>query len=655
MNDKEKLYLKAKETYYQGNPIMSDAEFDRLEDELKLLGSKVVNIVGQIVDRNTKFAHKTPMLSLSKYQTDKLSGLPPTDSATAWMKSRIVNKQEHFGFGCKYDGNAANAIYVNGKIDKVLSRGNGTLGRDITSKIIGQLPATVPVTNGTVEIRAEVVIPKDIFAKKYSEFKNERNFVAGVLNKDNNDPDVLNDIVFMAHEIKHTEGKSSEYIDVKKLADWGFNKKYPLVQFYYHYTEFEKAFYKMKEYRETKSPFLLDGIVIKVAEKYRNEFGENSHDPNWAIAIKFAPKDVSTPNETIQWNFGKTGELIPVGIFEPVNLDGTMVKRASLYNYGFVIKNKVYPGAICTLVKAGDIIPQVVAVTTPGDITKFNVPTHCPHCGSKLVVEDVHLMCKNVDCDGIKKSMFHQAIGMLDLFGIGGSMVEDIYNSGFTNPIDILNPLIFNKTSLIAKGIITDGKKIDNLFEEIGKISEISLQKIILMLGYQGMGTTTSAQVAKMVAGIPYDFSGLQKSIVEGFEPGKPKRVKLDEAIGSLMQYVNITMPVDLSSKIGIELTGSPKNSGYSTKDEIIDIAKDHGFIHVKISDAKILITDDLSSNTGKMNHKKVKSGEIEVLTYEQFLTKYCKMNLSSTSVASKTVVSNKPAYKSTSSSKTLF
>lgn len=628
--EKEKLYLNAKTRYYQGNPIMSDREFDELEKELKKEKSKVINIVG-FNDRNLKFPHITPMLSLSKYQTNKTTGQPPISEAIEWMKKRIIGNQEHFEWTPKFDGNAASLQYKGGKLHIALSRGDGTNGRDITEKLYNQIPKTIP-HKGNVEIRGEVVMPRDTFKKKYAkDFANERNLVAGILNKDVT-PETksrLNDLVFMAVEIKVVDESNTEYINLDNLESWGFNKQYPLEKYWVHYSEFEDHFYKMKEYREKRCPFLLDGFVIKVAEKYRNQFGENSHDPNWAVAIKFAPKDVSTPNKTIEWSFGKTGELIPVGIFEPVDLDGTTVKRASLYNYGFVIKNQVYPGSECTIVKAGDIIPQVVAVTSVGDKSKFNAPTHCPHCGSPLVIEDVHLLCKNDDCVGIKRALYSQSIGQLSLFGIGSSMIRDLWESGFTNPLDLLNPTKFNKAEVLKRGVISDGKTLDNLFAEIGKVKKLSLRKIIMMLGFKGMGTSTSKQIANKIAGVPYDFSGLQKSIVEGFDPGQPKRIKVDNAIGELMQFIDIEMPEDLSSKLGVEMTGSPKGVGFGSKDEFMEIAKKHNFIHTKISEAKVLVTDNLASTTGKMaKAEKMNSknpGSIEVLSYEQFLDKYCK------------------------------
>lgn len=359
----EQLYLTAKEKYYKGHPIMSDAEFDYIEDALKIEGSDVPFIVG-FENRNLKFPHFTPMLSLSKYQTNKITGEPPTNSAITWMKSRIIGEQVHFEWTPKFDGNAANIKYKNGKLLMAVSRGNGILGRDITKKLYQQLPKTISI-KGNVEIRGEVVMARDTFKQKYAkEFANERNIVAGILNKDVtlHTKDRLCDIIFIALDIKKIDENNITHIDSDKLEALGFNKKYKLEKHWVHYNDFEKSFYKMKEYRENKCPFLLDGFVIKVAAKYRNKFGENMHDPNWAIAIKFSPKTAITELINIKWNFSKTGEMIPIAILKPVDLDGTIIKRASLYNAGFIIKNNVLPGSQVKIVKAGDIIPQIIGV-----------------------------------------------------------------------------------------------------------------------------------------------------------------------------------------------------------------------------------------------------------------------------------------------------
>ena len=178
--DLEQLYFQAKEAYYNGESIMSDDEFDHLEKELISLGSDAPYIVGAD-DRKAKYSHPSPMLSLAKYQAT-LAGDPPTLQAQGWM-DRIGKVS--YEISPKYDGNAANAIYQDGKLLQVLTRGNGTKGRDITDKVKHNLPDVIGIL-GTVEIRGEVVIKVNTFNQKYAEYKNPRNYVAGVLNRDEN-------------------------------------------------------------------------------------------------------------------------------------------------------------------------------------------------------------------------------------------------------------------------------------------------------------------------------------------------------------------------------------------------------------------------------------------------------------------------------------
>ena len=156
----EQLYFQAKESYYSGEPILSDDEFDGLEKELLSMGSDAPHIVGAD-DRKAKYSHPSPMLSLAKFQAS-LNGTPPTESATNWMNK--IGKHS-FEISPKYDGNAANAIYQDGKLLQVLTRGNGTKGRDITDKVKHNLPEKLNL-NGTVEIRGEVVIKISTFNQK---------------------------------------------------------------------------------------------------------------------------------------------------------------------------------------------------------------------------------------------------------------------------------------------------------------------------------------------------------------------------------------------------------------------------------------------------------------------------------------------------------
>lgn len=345
---KQELYNKAKEAYYSGAPIMSDAEFDELEKEVG------VGAVGA-VDKDAKFFHPTRMLSLSKYQADKTTGEAPSIEAKNWM---VGTGAKEFYVTCKYDGNSGNVVYENGKLKMVISRGDGIKGRDITSKIINKIPKTISKYNeGVLEIRGELIMPNSVFKAKYEgRFANPRNMVAGLLGRDEDEG--TDDIEFVAYDGKY-EG---EYLTIRDINSLGFNSKYkPFEKVFKITDDFDELFAEMVELRKN-SEFPLDGFVLKTPVEYRGLLGENDHDPEWGKAIKFKPEGAITTVENISWSMGKSGEFTPIAILKGVDLDGSIVKRACLYNAGYVKNYGIKKGTKVRIVKAGDIIPQIVEV-----------------------------------------------------------------------------------------------------------------------------------------------------------------------------------------------------------------------------------------------------------------------------------------------------
>lgn len=585
--DLEQQYLSAKEAYYGGNPILTDDEFDRLEADLLSLGSDVPYIVGA-EDRKAKYSHPSPMLSLAKFQA-LIDGTAPTESATNWM-----NKLGKFSFEItpKYDGNAANAIYINGKLSQVLTRGNGSKGRDITDKVKHNLPETISL-NDTVEVRGEVVIKITTFNQKYSQFKNPRNYVAGVLNRDDNSAETLADLDFVPLEVRqHTDGDAI-YIEPRIP---GF-KHAPYI-LYAAAESFERTYADMTDYRKT-SEYQLDGFVIKAPESYRPQLGENSHDPNWAVAIKFPPKEAMTTIKSIQWNWGKTGAVTPVAIMEPTDLDGSTVSRATLFNYTYLKNIGGYPGATVAIAKSGDIIPQILRVITPGTESLLNAPTHCK-CGEPLVVSGVNLACLSESCTMLEWHRFIQGVCWLDLDGVGGAMIKQLFSAGYRSGLDLLNPTKFNKSVLLSKGF-KDGKILANMLEQISRITEITPKDILIMLAHKNMGRTTATQIGNYLSGVAYSYHGLEKAVVAGYEPGSPKRISYDTAATEVSAYVKLVMPEMISKEsISYECTGSPKSAGFKTKEEFAQVAKERGYHRTGLKDAKILFTDDVNSTSSK-------------------------------------------------------
>ena len=390
--NKELQYLKAKYHYYiLGESIMVDSTFDKLEQELKKLGSpvtecvdfpsekdienwgfKLSDIVPKVDRDEKKYNHLTPMLSLEKIQVNDEKNFPK-NVVQNFFNRRLI--PETLECTLKYDGNGIECIYRNGKLSQILTRGDKSKGLDKTNKLKYTVPTELPQNivekDFTYQVRGEFVIDVDVWDKKYNnpepgKVSNPRNFIAGIINRDELNLDCLNDLVFVAYDLALINEKTNEvkYIDntLDVLKSFGFNDKYqPKTIQIKSYMDFEQMYYEMKQYRQD-SEYLIDGIVIKYPEKYRSKMGETSHHPKWAVAIKFPAVEVETYINNIEWTLGKNRELTPVAILEPVELLGTMVSKASLSNFGNIFKIGAFPGARVSIRKAGEIIPQITNV-----------------------------------------------------------------------------------------------------------------------------------------------------------------------------------------------------------------------------------------------------------------------------------------------------
>lgn len=362
MESKKELYKKAKQAYYAGEPIMSDEEFDNLEQELRESGELEEQVGSE--DRDAKYSHPTRMLSLSKFQADKKTGAAPTEEAMKWMMEHAIFSP-HFEVTLKYDGNSANCIYEDGKLVRVLSRGDGVKGRDITSKIRHLIPEKISLSEGIVEIRGEVIMKTSVFKSKYmGKFANPRNLVAGILGRD--DDAMIEDLSFVAYDMK-TADLYYSISDIETCAPEMYKDMKPYSETFDVTTDnFDMLFIRMQELRNFFE-FPLDGFVLKVQAQYRKNFKENDHDPSWAKAIKFKPVGVVTTIKGVEWGMGKTGKLTPVAVLEPVDLDGSTVSKASLYNAGYIEKNDISIGTAVRIVKSGDIIPQIIEIFRNAD------------------------------------------------------------------------------------------------------------------------------------------------------------------------------------------------------------------------------------------------------------------------------------------------
>jgi DNA ligase (NAD+) len=385
------LYLKYKYEYYIiGTSSISDYEFDVFETDLRSTGDKLAINVTDLVDfpslakiaelglninhiapyykvkRDEKdYDHPIKMLSTQKIKVVDEDNLPYKELSSFLNRANAKSYQAE----PKYDGNGLEGTYENKKLKQILTRGSEDDGKDKTKKLSFLFPKTISI-DGTVVIRGEVVTNVKYWKEHFSKNDpknpdNPRNWVAGIINKEDYIIKELNALTYIAFDmIKLNKNNEKEFIlePISQLKKEGFNKKHdPFIMKIHSINDFDILYKEFKAYRKV-CEFMIDGIVIKYPEKFRNELGENQKCPKWNVAIKFKPKKTITTIIDIIWTSSKTNELCPVAILEPVELLGTMVRRCSLYNLGFIINKKAFIGSKISLVKGGDIIPKLVEV-----------------------------------------------------------------------------------------------------------------------------------------------------------------------------------------------------------------------------------------------------------------------------------------------------
>jgi len=622
----EVLFLKAKEAYYAGNPIMDDVEYDILEENLRQKDSLIVDIVGAIKIKGSKatfskgknkvVAHKSPMASLAKIQFKP--GYVPYNEFVAWRQQIPANTLVDLEFGPKLDGNAINLVYDNGNLMSVASRGDGQEGQDYTACFGSNVPKFIKGFTG--EIRGEAVIDTYLFDTVYGpnsnsvkKYANARNFVAGALNS--GDKDKCADIDFVAFHIVDYVG------DTKiQLNKWGFNT----IDYSEHYEAsqvtlktFEKIYADFKYYREN-CKYQLDGIVCKMEESIREQIGGNSHHPYWALAIKFETPAVYTKIVDIEWTLGKRGQLAPVAILEAVDLLGSVVTRASVYNADWMIKNKCYPGATVSLIKSGDIIPKIVEITEPSNDT-YTLPTEWN--GHALTFDGVQLMVNDFEnTDAFKALKLHNSIVALGIEGIGPATATKLANSGQTLISLLSNNPIGLRLELLKTNEFKDGRELDILIDNIFNLTKVELWQVIYSMGYRNCGRTISKQLANWLVKIPYDFKGLEKQVVESFINDSEAQQDVKQLVGVLLSNnVNVIKPEPpKAGLLTFEMTGSPTT--HSTKGEFKREVEASGkCLHTTLGkDTSYLIAETLAAQTTKMI--KAQKNGTKVVTYDQFL-----------------------------------
>lgn len=620
----EELYFKAKDAYYNTDKaIMSDYDFDQLENELASLNSKIIQKVGATVNNRNKVKHLIKQLSLSKIQINNDIDKEQFDLSINDINNWLFNHTANFYFvEPKYDGNSVTLIYEDSVLKQALSRGDGEFGYNITHKLIN-VPKELNINiKGTLIIKGEALIKTKIFEEKYLPlgYKNARNFVSGKLNPENED--VCEDIDFVPLEIITLQDNKKNIFDDRDILKLNFNnlpliikeEKYPLVK---------NLYLKLKEYRENKSPYQLDGFVIKTDVQFREIYGEKSNYPNWAVAIKFPPQEKQTTIIDVKWSIGKTGELTPIAVLEPIDLDGTEVKQCSLHNINYILEKEVYIGSVVIVAKKGDIVPQIIDVLQVSkDIEKYkNDPSLLYPIfinnkitdKNKFLLEGCHLYYEDDDMINLKR--LQSAIKLLKIDDLGEASIEKLFENGLTKINQIFNINFLNE----LKNIFTneDSSMPNKIYNNLLDLKEIDYWKVFNLLQINNLGETLSKKLALHYTDNEVDFKGMNKELTLLLTDTNSNEYKLAKQLeNDILNFgLKIKYPkIETNNKITFEMTG---NYDFGTKDDFINEVSEFAY-HTKLTkDTDYLVCENVDGNSGKI--QKAKKLNVKIITYTDF------------------------------------
>ncbi|WP_227938756.1 NAD-dependent DNA ligase LigA [Alkalihalobacillus deserti] len=500
--------------YVLDNPVVSDAEYDALMQELLQLeqqypqffseDSPSIRVGGEPLPFFKKVEHRSPMLSLGNAFSD--GDLRDFDRRVR----QLVGNDVTYTCELKIDGLAVSLIYENGKFIRGATRGDGTVGEDITAnlKTIPAIPLRLK-EKVNIEVRGEAFMPKGSFealnmAKEQAgeeKFANPRNAAAGSLRQLDPKLAAKRNLSIFIYAIGYLEDKEvpSHQEGIHYLHDLGFrvNKESRNCSSIEEVIEYTGEWVK----KRGELPYEIDGIVIKVDRlEQQKEMGFTAKSPRWAIAFKFPAEEVVTTLEDIELNIGRTGVVTPTAILSPVTVAGTTVKRASLHNEDLIREKDLKLGDSVVIKKAGDIIPEVVNVLTDlrnGSEREFTMPTHCPACESDLVrlEGEVALRCINPQCPAqIKEGLIHfVSRNAMNIDGLGEKVISQLFDHDLVH--DVADIYKLNRDELLKLERMGE-KSVDKLLAAIEKTKGNSLERLLFGLGIRFVG----AKAAKTLA-----------------------------------------------------------------------------------------------------------------------------------------------------------
>ncbi len=608
--------------YVLSNPIISDFEFDKLLEELIKLekehpeylspNSPSQRVGGQITKEFKTVKHKYPMLSLGNtYSEEELIDFDE-------RVKKVLHNSYEYVCELKYDGVAIGLTYIDGKLERAVTRGDGVQGDDVTTnvKTIRSIPLQLRGRNHPkeFEIRGEIFMPRSSFNKINREreeigdppLANPRNAASGTLKmQDSNVVAKRNLNCYFYFMLGESLPYKGHYENLQAARDWGFRIPDSIIKTNNLQSVFD--FITQWDKERNKLEFEIDGIVLKInSYEQQKMLGLTSKSPRWAIAYKYKAQRVSTVLKSISYQVGRTGAITPVANLEPVVLAGTTVKRASLHNADIIEKLDIRIGDTVFVEKGGEIIPKVIAVDE-SKRAELSVKTeyieNCPECGTRLIRnegEANHYCPNELGCPPqvIGKMVHFVGRKAMDIDSLGGETITQLYaHKLISNVADIYT---LKKETLLHLERMAE-KSVNNLLEGIELSKQVPFERVLYAIGIRHVGETTAKKLAFYFKNIEELENATVEQLLEVGDIGE----RIAETIVSYFKDIRIKEIISRLKAYGLQFALS-ENQMTATSDKLKDKSFVVSGVFNKFSrdDLKKTIEQNGGKNVGSISGK---------------------------------------------------
>jgi DNA ligase (NAD+) len=578
---------RANEAYYiRDQPIMSDAEYDALFDELVALEARFPELVtpdsptqrvgaplGETEFRPVK--HAIPMLSLSK--ANELGEVREWDARVRKILGLDETAVVRYLCEPKYDGLSIELVYRDGRLETGSTRGDGETGEDVTPNLrtIKTIPSRLPEgAPPLLEVRGEVIFPVPAFQalnKRLEEegkpiFANPRNAAAGSLRQKDPQVTASRPLEFFAHGLGRIENGVRTQSDALALMERLGIRVSDRARVVTSIDEIA-AYYESLLAERDRISYEMDGIVIKVDDiALQRELGQVSRSPRWAIAWKFPPVQKTTRILRILPSVGRTGAITPFAQLEPVILSGARVKQASLFNLDEIRRKDIREGDWALVQRGGEVIPNVVKVfperRPPEGLPEWQMPAQCPVCGAKIERAEGEAVayCTGIDCPAqrVQRILHFGGRGAMDIAGLGEKTIVQLTETGLVRDVaDLYDPDRVNLENLLRLERMGETSA-QNLLQAIEASKDRPLARLIYGLSIRHVGETVAARLAAGVESLDELASASEERLMEidGIGPVVAKSVATffgNEATKAVVEKLK---------RFGVKTTGEPKPTG---------------------------------------------------------------------------------------------